>query len=447
MTPSRVAPRPAAGISLVAGARVPLAFIGFGISAFVMAVVVLALEPELLLLPHTHPAVVALAHLWLPGFLLSVSMGAIYQLMPVVLGAPLQLPQPAAWAHLGLHAMGVALLVSGFALGRFELVALGGTVAAIGAMVLLAVTWRTFLAANRRDAIAWSFPLAVSWLTATMLFGILLALNRRMPFLSLSVVDLLRAHAHLGLGGFFLTLLQGATFQLVPMFTMADLRGERWVRAGVALTQAGLLVLTPGLACGRAAVAVAGAVLIPTAIACSGVALVATFRTRRRRVLEPGLKAFGIGAGVLAACAVGGLALVLLPAGGPFVLTAATAYGATIVAGALSFMILGMLCKIVPFLVWMKTYGPRAGRQPVPLATSLDSRPLEDAWLGLHGAALIGLVTGVLAASPLIVAAGAVTLAAAAGAFLANMVRVLAHLIRPQLAAPASNPRTAISTS
>ncbi len=445
-TPANAPRSSTMGVSLIAGARLPLAFIGLGLASLALAVVALALEPQLLLLPHVHPHVVALAHLWLPGFLLSVSMGAIYQLMPVVLGAPLRLPLAAAWTHLGLHGAGVTLLVGGFMTGRFEIVALGGSASALGAAVLLVATWRTFLAATRRDAIAWSFPAAVSWLAAAMLFGIVLALNRRAPFLPLSVVDLLRAHAHMGLAGFFVTLLQGATFQLVPMFTMADLRRAGLVRAGVVLTQVGLFVLTPGLACNRAPVALVGALMIAAGIACSGVALVATFRSRRRRVLEPGLKAFGVGAALLAVATAGGLALVISNAGTFTQGAGAIAYGTMLIAGALSFMILGMLCKIVPFLVWMKTYGPRAGRQPVPLATALGSRVLENAWLGLHGAALAAVLGGVLAISLPLIAFGAVLLVGAVGAFLANIVRVLKHVWQPQSAASAPA-RAAVSIS
>src|SRR5688572_11766360 len=99
---------PGPGGAIVAGARLPLAFIGLGLFSFALANGVLALRPQFLLLPHVHPGVVAVAHLWLPGFLLSVSMGAIYQLMPVVLGAALQLSLGVAWAHFGAHAAGVA---------------------------------------------------------------------------------------------------------------------------------------------------------------------------------------------------------------------------------------------------------------------------------------------------------------------------------------------------
>lgn len=422
---------PGPGIGLVAGARLPLAFIGLGLIAFAAANAVLVLRPQLLLLPHVHPGVVALAHLWLPGFLLSVSMGAIYQLMPVVLGHALRMPLSAAWAHFGAHAIGVTLLASGFALGRFEIVALGGCAVTAGVVVLLFGTWRTFLASPRRDAIGWSFPLAVSWLAATVLLGIVLALNRRSPFLPLSVLDLLRAHAHLGLGGFFLTLLQGATFQLVPMFTMADFRRPRWVRAGLGLTQAGLLVLTPGLACSRPVVTIAGAGLVAAGVGASAVALVTTFRSRRRRVLDAGLKAFALGAALLGTATVAGVVLAMVRLPDETVLTASAVYGVALIAGALSFMILGMLCKIIPFLVWMKVYGPRAGRQPVPQATALGSHGLEQAWIATHGIALVVVLVAVCTRSHSLAVMGAALLAVAALIFLSNVARILRHLLRP----------------
>lgn len=429
---------------LVAGARLPLAFIAGGLVALAVSAGTLVAEPQLLLLSHAHPGVVALAHLWLPGFLLSVSMGAVYQLMPVVLGTPLRLPLAAAWSHLGLHAAGVPLLAGGFVAGRFDVVAVGGVLVSVGIGVLAIGTWRTFLASTRRDAIGWSFPLAVTWLAGAVLFGLVLAVNRRMTFLPWSVLDLLRAHAHVGLGGFFLTLLQGATFQLVPMFTLADLGGPRWVAAGLALAQLGLIVLAPGLALGLRAIGVAGALLVLAGLGCSAVALRATLRARRRQVLDPGVKGFTVGAAVLGLAALGGFLLAVgsgnTPGGAP------TAYGVLVVTGALSLMVMGMLCKIVPFLVWMKVYGPRAGRQPVPLAGSLGSRMLETAWLWLHGAALVALVAGVGWNRSALTTLGGAVFAVAVALFLADMLRVFRHLLRPRAGAAAPlRPRVSIS--
>lgn len=432
------APTPRVGVGLVAGARLPLAFICTGLCALASAAAILVLRPHLLRMPHFHPHVVALAHLWIPGFLLSVTVGAIYQLMPVVLGASLKLPLAAAWTHYGLHTAGAGMLVAGFTLGRFEIVALAGMSLAGGACILLVGTWRTFFSASRRDAVAWSLPAAATWLAATVFAGVVMALNRHAPFISLSAVDLLRAHAHLGLAGFFLTLLQGVTFQLLPMFTMSDLRRPRFICTGLWISQLGTLALTLGLACGRASVMLTGAVLLTAGIGSSGLALIATLNSRRRRSLDPGVKAFLLGTSALALAAIAGMALVALP---PLrgTATGATAYGFLAIAGALSLMVLGMLCKIVPFLVWMKTYGPLAGRRKVPLASALGSRRLENSWLAIHCTAVGMLAWGILASLPMWLTVGTVLLAGAILIFLINIGRILWHLGRPEAAAEQRN--------
>ena len=248
-----------------------------------------------------------------------------------------------------------------------------------------------------------------------------LAINRRWPWLPLSALDLLKAHAHLGLAGFFLTLLQCTTFQLIPMFTMGELRRPCLVWAGLLSTQAGLLTLAPGLAWDQAVLMRLGVVILAGGVASSGFALHATLRTRRRKKVEPGITAFVIGATVLGAAVLTGAGLAFAPAGHPWVLRGVAAYGLLLIPGALSLTVLGMLCKIVPFLVWMRAYGPKVGKQPVPVATALASRSLEHCWLGFHLVG-VGLLTVGLAIP------GAVALAVAVVLFLANMLRVLAHL-------------------
>ena len=413
---------------MVAGGNLPLAFIGLGLAALATAAVWLLRQPGLLSLPFMHPQVVAFVHLWLPGVLLSICVGAVYQLMPVVLGAPLKANVSGLWIHFGLHAVGVVCLVRAFTTSQFAWAGLGGTFITIGAVILMVATVRTFRSADRRDASAWCFPLANGWLVATVVFGIALALNRRWPVLPLSAIDLLRAHAHLGLAGFFLTLLQGTTFQLVPMFTMGELRRPRLIWSGLVATQAGLLALAPGLAWGIDWLTRTGAVILVGGLACSAVALVATFRTRRRRKTEPGIKAFFVGAAALAVAALIGAVLAFAPASVSSSHAWITAYGVLLIPGALSLTILGMLCKIVPFLVWMRSYGPKVGKQPVPIATALASRALENGWWIAHVGGLVLLVAG-------FATSGAVLLAAATALFLANMVRVLAHL-RPRAPIP-----------
>lgn len=423
----------APGMPLMAGARLPLAFIVGGLVGLIAGAGWLALNPSALLLPHMHPHVVALAHVWLPGFLLSACMGAMYQLTPVVLGTPLR-GAGAVWIHFALHVSGVAVLVTGLAAGRFELAAIGGGLVSTGILLLAQSIVRTFAASGRRDVASRCFPLAATWLAITVLAGVSLALLRRWPVLPFSPLGVLRAHAHLGLVGFFLTLLQGTTFQLVPMFTMADARKLREAGAGLAATQIGLIALAFGLGGEWRILTVAGALIISAGIVLSGIAFAATLATRRRRQLEPGIRAFVAGTTLLAMGTIAGLALLVLPTG-TLSVTGATSYGVLIIGGGLSLTIMGMLAKIIPFLVWMRTYGPRIGRGPVPSATTLPTRSLERTWLALHLSALPLLAAAPLLGSKLLAAIGAWLLAVGAVAFLANAVRVLSHIWQPQTAA------------
>lgn len=418
-------------VPLVGGARLPLAFIMYGVVAYVAGTTWMAIRPADMLEPYLHPRVVALVHLWLPGFLLSVCIGALYQLMPVVLGTALRADSAALWTHLGLHGTGSSMLVFGFATGRFEVVATGGVLVAVGVVLLSVAVFRTFRAASRRDAAAWSFPLAAGWLLLTVLLGIALALNRRTPFIPLAATSLLRAHAHLGLVGFFLTLLQGVTFQLIPMFTMGVARRTRFIWAGLIGSQIGLLMLAPGFAWGISLLVFAGASFLAGGMVASGVALVATLKQRRRRVLEPGIRAFVTGALVLIVA--GGMGGVLITASGyaAWQTRLISVYGLLIIVGALGLCVLGMLCKIVPFLVWMRAYGPQVGRCPVPVATELSSKRMERVWFAGHvaGNALQGLA--MLSGSLPVAAIACWVLLGAAVIFLINAIRVLFHLRAP----------------
>lgn len=419
-------------LPLTAGGRLPLLFIVAGLVAFGVAAAWLArvVGRGSGLPPFFHPEVVAVAHLWLPGFLLSICLGATYQLMPVVLGEAVRLREAWLWTHAGLHLAGVAALVRGLAGGHYLAAGLGGLAVVAGAAILGVATLRTFRASRRRDAAAWSFLFAAAWLLATVAAGVVMALNRRQGFLPLSLIDLLRAHAHLGLVGYFMSLLQGVTFHLVPMFTMGEARRPRVALAGLLATQAGLPILAAGLAWGARGPTVAGAGALVAGLGGTGWALAATLATRRQRRLAVGLRAFVVGMSLLGLGGATGLALVLGAGGAARWLPGAASYGFVVIVGGLSFSVLGMLAKILPFLVWMKAYGPRVGREPVPAATALSSRRLEEFWFCAHLLALACLLAGVLTETRALTTAGGVLLVAGAALWLGNAARVLSHLLR-----------------
>jgi hypothetical protein len=131
------------------------------------------------------------------------------------------------------------------------------------------------------------------------------------------------------------------------------------------------------------------------------------------------------GSAFLIAACVMGLALAFDVLSGP---RAALAYAVLALGGWVSLTIVGMMLKIIPFLVWYRVYSLQAGRAPVPTLAQLG-------WPAAEGVAYVLLTGGVaclavalaIGNAMLIGAAGAV-LAAGALCFAATIARVLHHM-------------------
>ena len=127
----------------------------------------------------------------------------------------------------------------------------------------------------------------------------------------------------------------------------------------------------------------------------------------------------------LAPAVVLGVALATDHLAGPRV---ALAYAVVMLGGWISLTIVGMMLKIVPFLVWYRAFSPRAGREPVPTLAQLS-------WPRAEGLAYVLLTGGVvlLAATVLVgeaaaIRAAGVLLALGSLAFAAALARVLGYL-------------------
>lgn len=429
---------PSTSSPLAAGATIPLSFIFAGLLAAFASSATLVLAPGTLALPHLHMHVVALAHAWLLGALLTICFGAVYQLLPVLANTAFT-GRAQAWTHLALHLAGTASMIAGFLRGDMLLVATGGTFVSIGVALFSANIFRTLRAANRLDPVLLAFAAAAAWLILTVAAGLLLALNLRFTWWSLDVLALLRAHAHAGVAGFFVTLTQGAMFRLIPMFTMAGPPNLRRVSVALAASQSGLLLLVAALAFDATTAALTGAALLLSSFLLSAFELRRVLATRKKKLLEPGLRAFFTGLAFLVFSAISGIALAL---GSEDNLRAALAYGLVAILGGVLAVVQGMLCKIIPFLVWMRVYGPRVGRHRTPAASALGRPLAERLWLVAHTVATLLLATGALLAHTPVLAAGAVVFALGQTSFAFSLVTAAAHLARPVIPPlPAPLPR------
>jgi len=395
--PSRGAPSPAVAASV---SGLSLSWFGWALIFLIGAGLWLLLDPGMLLADHAAPLTVAWVHACILGFLASVTFGAAYQLLPVAVGEPLwslRLP----WLHQALHVLGVPYLVCALARGAYDQAAFAGAVLLSGFLLFSLNCLATFNRAKTKDVVGIAFALSAVWLVLTALAGILAAVNRQSAFLPVPVLAWLRLHAHIGMAGFFITMIQGAAFRLLPMFTLGDVRDWGRVALGLSLSQGGLVGLAfcwvENLEAGR----VAFSLLLTAGIAVSAREALAVIKSRRRRLLDEGLQSFIAGGVCLLLSLVFGLLLHStelldgLAAGRSTVL-----YGVLLIGGALLPMVCGMLFKIVPFLVWMRAYAPLIGRTRVPLAAELSSPRLEQAWLECHLGALVLLALGLARPEP-----------------------------------------------
>lgn len=415
-----IRPSPGRGPSVA----LPLSYLMTAAAAFVVAALAVPWLGSELAGHYYHPRLLALTHTLTLGWITLAIMGASYQLIPVVLERPVWSERLARW-QLALFAAGVVGMVGHFAIARWEGLAWGaGLVVAGMAMHLVNVTLTV------RGLRRWSFTarlvaLALAGLALTALFGLALSLDKIWRFLPGAVFANLHAHVHLALLGWVLPMVIGVAARLYPMFLLAR-EPDGWVGRAQFW---GLVLGVPGLVAGllleASALTVVGASLVAVAVA-GHLAWVAEMAWRGKRPsLDWGLRFVLTGAAFLSPATLLGLGFATGLWSGPRL---ALAYGVLALGGWVSLTIAGMMLKIVPFLVWYRAYGPRAGRRPVPTLAQLGWPAGEGTAYALltTGLATLAIAIGIGDAAVITIAA---TLVAAGGlAFGLALVRVLGHL-------------------
>jgi hypothetical protein len=103
--------------------------------------------------------------------------------------------------------------------------------------------------------------------------------------------------------------------------------------------------------------------------------------------------------------------------------------------------ILGMLHKILPFLVWFGVYSPHVGRAQLPLTAHMVSERAQAAGLWTYLAGLGVISVAILRENEMGVRVGGAFLIVSLVLFGFNAARVFSHFLRPQIKPlPAAKP-------
>jgi hypothetical protein len=407
-----------------ASARLPLSYLTPAAAAFALAALAVPwLAPELAG-HYYHPRILALTHTVTLAWITLTIMGASYQIVPIVLGRAIWSERLARW-QLALMLTGIAGMVGHFFIGQWA-----GVVWAAGLVTLGVVAHLVNAAFTVRGLRQWTFTarlvvLAHVGLGLTTLFGALLGVNKIVRILPGDLFTGLHAHVHLALLGSVLPMVIGVAARVYPMFLLSREpagwpgRVQLWgLGLGVPATVVGILASRPLL--------MAGAFAVAAAVTAHLAWVLAMARGSRRPALDWALRFVLAGTVALVPATALALGLAFDVVAGPRV---ALAYVGLGLGAWASLTIVGMLLKIVPFLVWSLAYGPRAGREPVPSLPDLGWPAGERVAWALLTVGFAALAAALWLGDPASIRTAGVLVAAGAAAFAATLARMLHHLM------------------
>jgi hypothetical protein len=461
--------RPAAADTPFSGAPsvgLPLAFVLTGLVALASGAGWLVARPAMLATYHYNQYVIAATHLFVLGWICSVVMGAVYQLVPVALETRLY-SEKLAWVQWACHVVGFIGMVWMFQSWNMKQVGHFGCVLATGVGLFVYNLAHTLRRVPKWNVTATAVAAALAWISLAITAGLCIAAGKcsyesatelarvgavaallhglrsvATFMVHFDAISAMHAHAHLGAVGCFTMLIVGVSYKLVPMFTLSEIQNRRRAAWSIALLNLGLMgaffaiLLQSPWKLGFTLVMAAG-------LALYGGELVAIVQARKRKALDWGLKTFLTAVTLLLPMSI--LAVVLSWPGLP--LTSLTSqlenlYGFLGLLGVVSLAVIGMLYKIIPFLVWYKSYSREIGRAQVPALADMYSTSWQALGYWTYLAGLTVTSGGIVCGSETGVRWGSVLLALSMGTIAVNVVLILRHLLSRKLK-PLNVPNTA----
>ncbi|MCB0872922.1 MAG: hypothetical protein KDC36_06050 [Thermoleophilia bacterium] len=384
------------------------------------AAVLLAASGDLARGEGYGPEQLAAVHLLGLAFLTVAIIGALLQLVPVLLRRRLGSTVRSAVAG-GAVTAGSWSLALGLWRADDVLIAVGGTLlVAGGGMVVvdLVVALVGAMAARTLGASGVGIALATLWFAATLGFGALMAADRIHPFLETDRNDLIAAHASIAIVGWIGGTILAVALRLAPMFALSHGHRQRLGVMAMGAWHASVIPLSLGFLVGADLLAAAGGVLLLAACAIGLVYVIDVARHRRRRPEAPMVHLL---IGLLSAAAA--VTLMLVAWTGP-----GDPYRMAIPAGILALVGFGAgttsghLFKVVPMLVWTGRFAHLAGTPGAPRLADLYPAPLAVAEQALFVTGLGLLSGGIAVGAPAPARAGAVLLVIATLAVAAAVV-------------------------
>lgn len=334
----------------------------------------------------------AFSHLYLLGFVMMVIFGAMYQLLPVVLEAPI-FSKDFAYVQFYMYIVGFSLMVSGFTFSDLHLlIPYGAVITYLSMLIFCFNVFITFYRLENITLVSKFLLIGTIFLFISVTLGLLIGMSLGHGLLAIDIDAWVKAHIIGTLGGFVMMIVMGVAMVLIPMFSLSHGFEEKWIKAALYLQSFGvalsMISLIAGFSLFIKAVALA---LMVAGIGCFIVQMVIIFKQRARKQNDYWAKNVMFALTCLVASVVACTLYFILDT--PFMGILA---GVLFFFGFLLSFIVGHIYKILPFLIWYEKFSPLVGKQKVPLLHQMIHTKIADAQTWILFISIIVLCLGVI---------------------------------------------------
>jgi hypothetical protein len=364
----------------------------------VIAALLLIYNGPELWINRQYPVLIGITHLFTLGFVTMIMLGALFQLLPSLSGNSIPAQKPVALIVYLFLVAGVLCLSAGFIFHELSLLPIAVAFLAFSISCFIAVIGGRLITKTGGGDSIHALRLALVSLLVTTGLGIYRALGYVYDFESYP--DLAVIHLSWGLLGWVVTLIMSISFQVIPMFHITPDYPGGLVRVIPGVLFAGLLIgsITTASAVISGLVIVMGAAVLVYAGFSLGL-----LQRRKRKLPDITVHFWNLGMVNLILAVLVFIPVFYLPGfndSGVISNRGWILVGILIIPGFACSIILGMLQKIVPFLVYLHLQRScltnTAAIKSLPAIHRIISTDHSKWLLRFHIAAILAMMSAVL---------------------------------------------------
>lgn len=373
---------------------------------------------------YAAPHVVAVVHMFTLGWASMIMMGATYQLLPVICEHDLYSSRLSLFSFCCLFAGALLLIGSFWEFHTGWPMLTGGSLIWIASVAYFINVVGTGGRCDTHHMQKCFLVSAASWFILTATLGWWTAWQFVHPT-GVSVVRLLKIHAHIGIAGWFLQLISGVSSKLIPMFLLGKSKKDYLLRNAFWLQNTGLvLFFFQAYIQGIGWLTWIAAGLVVCGIGFQLAYLYNAFQHRVRKPLDLQMKHSLLSFLFLL------LAILSIPAVYHYDHQWSIIYGMLLLMGWVSSLILGQTFKTLPFIVWNARYKQWNGKFKIPLPRQLYTEWRLKWQFRLFIASWILLFAGIVGQSQVIAMAGGICWAGMSICYVWNVIEILLHRVQ-----------------